>query len=80
MVLDVGWLGSVTDVATLVVVLVSLRYELRPKVETIGAAVVALAEKRRDVDHQHLRAELGIDDVDVDQVRPTIVCGGEADD
>lgn len=73
MVLDVGWLGSPTDVATFVVVLAELMYRLRPRIETTAAAVVALAERRDDVDDDRLRDDLDVDDRAVEALRTTIV-------
>jgi hypothetical protein len=73
MLIDVGWLGSPVDVATFVVVLAMLVFRLRPRVETVAAAVVALAERRDDVDDDRLRADLEVDDRDVDALRTRIV-------
>lgn len=80
LIIDPGWLGSPLDAATFVVVITMFVYELRPRQQTVAAAVVALAEGRKDVDDDRLRAELGVDDRDVDELRPTIVCDGEASD
>ncbi|GAB3315283.1 hypothetical protein [Haloplanus salinarum] len=71
--IDVGWLGSPVDVATFVVVLAMLVFRLRPRVETVAAAVVALAERRDDVDDDRLRDDLDVDDSAVDALRPRIV-------
>ncbi|WP_251329575.1 hypothetical protein [Haloplanus pelagicus] len=71
--IDVGWLGSPVDVATFIVVLAMLMFRLRPRVETIAAAVVALAERRDDVDDDRLRSDLDVDDRDVDALRTRIV-------
>lgn len=71
--IDVGWLGSPVDVATFVVVLAELMFRLRPRVETVAAGVVALAERRDDVDDDRLRDELDVDDREVDALRTTIV-------
>jgi len=71
--IDVGWLGSPVDVATFVVVLAMLVFRLRPRVETVAAAVVALAECRDDVDDDRLRDDLDVDDRAVDALRPRIV-------
>jgi hypothetical protein len=73
MLIDVGWLGSPVDVATFVVVLAMLVFRLRPRVETVAAAVVALAERRDDVDDDRLRSDLEVDDRDVDALRTRIV-------
>ena len=71
--IDVGWLGSPVDVATFLVVLAELMYRIRPRVETVAAAVVALAERRDDVDDDRLRDDLDVDDSAVDALRPRIV-------
>jgi len=71
--LDVGWLGSPVDVATFIVVVSQLLFRLRPRIETVAAAVVALAEHRDDVDADRLRDDLDVDDVAVDALRPRIV-------
>jgi hypothetical protein len=73
MLIDVGWLGSPVDVATFLVVLAELMYRIRPRVETVAAAVVALAERRDDVDDDRLRSDLEVDDRDVDALRTRIV-------
>jgi hypothetical protein len=69
----VGWVGSVTDLATFVVVLVILIGRLRPRIETVAAGVVALAERRDDVDDDRLRDELDVDDSAVEAIRPRVV-------
>lgn len=71
--IDVGWLGSPVDVATFVVVLAMLVFRFRPRIETVAAAVVALAERRDDVDDDRLRSDLEVDDRDVDALRPRII-------
>lgn len=73
MVLDVGWLGSPVDVATFIVVLAELVYRVRPRVATLAAGLVAVAEGRDDVDDDRLRDELDVDDSAVDALRPRIV-------
>lgn len=81
MIIDPGWLGSPIDVATFIVVVVGLVVDVRPKLKTIAAALVALARRERGVDDEHLQAELGVDDRDVEQVEPTVIdCGGEGRD
>jgi hypothetical protein len=78
---DVGWLGSPVDVGTFIIVLAMLVFRLRPRVETIAAAVVALAERRDDVDDDRLQSELEVDRRDVEALRPRIVKadGGDKD-
>jgi len=65
--------GSLTDLATLVVVLVHLGLRVRPRLATIGAAVVALAAEHKDVDDDRLRSELDVDEREVESLRTTIV-------
>jgi len=76
---DVGAVGSPVDVATLIVVLAELMYRLRPRQETIAAGLVAVAEGRRDVDDDRLRDELGVDDSEVESIRPTVIVDGGDD-
>jgi hypothetical protein len=68
-----GVVGSPTDVATFVAVLALLVFRLRPRVATVAAAVVALAETRDDVDDDRLRDELDVDPEEVESLRPRIV-------
>ncbi len=78
---DVGWLGSPVDVATFVIVLTMLVFRLRPRLETVAAGLVALAECRDDVDDDRLRDELDVDDSAVESLRPRVVYrDGEAAD
>jgi hypothetical protein len=78
---DVGWLGSPVDVGTFVVVLTMLVFRLRPRLETVAAGLVALAERRDDVDDDRLRDELDVDDSAVESLRPRVVYrDGEAAD
>jgi len=65
--------GSLTDLATLVVVLVHLGLRIRPRLATVAAAVVALASERQDVDDDRLRAELDVEEREVESLRTTIV-------
>jgi len=69
----VGAVGSVVDLATFVLVLVLLVLRFRPRIATIAAAVVALAERRDDVDDDRLRAELPVDDDEVAALRPRVI-------
>jgi hypothetical protein len=48
-------------------------YRMKPRVQLIAAAVVALAEGRDDVDDDRLRDELDVDDRAVDALEPRIV-------
>jgi hypothetical protein len=79
--MDLGAVGSPVDFATFVAVLALLVYRVRPRVATIAAAVVALAERRDDVDDDRLQDELEVDDREVAALRPTIVrkCGDSED-
>lgn len=72
----VGAVGSPADLATLLLVVAKFAHDIDPRLDTISAAVVALASGRRDVDHERLQHDLGVDDVAVDAVRPTIADGG----
>lgn len=63
--------GSPVDVATLVVVLVELGYRVRPRITTVAAAVVALAEGRDDVDDDRLASELDVEDREIESVKTT---------
>lgn len=78
--IDPGAVGSYTDLATFVMVTFLVLARLRPRQSTIAAGLVAVAERRDDVDDDRLRDELGVDDTEVDALRPTIVCGGEDTD
>jgi hypothetical protein len=71
--LDPGWLGSPVDVATFLVVVTLFAYELRPRVRTLAAAVVALARRTDDVDDERLVDELDVDDTEVAALETTIV-------
>jgi len=71
--LDIGWLGSPVDVATFVLVLIVLRFELKPRQRKLAAGVVALARERQDVDDDRLQSALEIDDELVESMRTTIV-------
>jgi len=80
--IDVGWLGSPVDVGTFVMVTVLFVYRMKPRVAMLAAAVVALAERRDDVDDDRLRHELDVDERAVESLKPKIVRvdedGGEA--
>jgi len=76
---DVGWLGSPVDVATFLTVVVMFAYELRPRQQRLGAAVVALAREHLRVDDDRLQEELDVDEREVDSLRTTIVDRGGDD-
>jgi len=76
--LEVGAIGSPVDVATLAVVLVMLVYDLRPRLEVVGAGLVALARGRDDVDDDRLQAELEVDDRDVEELVRCATDGGDS--
>lgn len=78
--IDPGWLGSPVDVATFLVVVVMFAYDLRPRVRTLAAAVVALARRTDDVDDDRLVAELDVDDREVAALETTIVRKEGSDD
>ncbi|GGC52994.1 hypothetical protein [Haloferax sulfurifontis] len=75
---DVGWLGSATDVATFVAVVAELvRREWRDR--RIAAALVALASGVPRVDAHQVARDLDVA-VDDDAVRAVLTDGGEDDD
>jgi hypothetical protein len=69
---DPTWVGSLTDLATLVVV-ISLGFRLREKVTLAAAALVALARRRPGVDDDRLQDDLDVDERAVRAVETTIV-------
>ncbi|POG56687.1 hypothetical protein [Haloferax marisrubri] len=78
MFVDVGWLGSVTDVATFIAVAVALaRRELRDR--RVEAALVALAKADPHVDAHQVARDLALS-VDDDAVRAVLADGGREDD
>jgi hypothetical protein len=81
-VVDPGTVGSVTDVATLVVVVAMLRYEVRPMLRDTAAGVVALASTEPRVDDDALQSDLDVVERDVDAYRDreVVACGGEVPD
>lgn len=75
---ELGAVGSPADVATLVLVTVVFKYEIRPANRLRSAAIVALARREESVDDALLEADLGVEERDVQKVtRPLIACGGE---
>jgi hypothetical protein len=76
---DLGAVGSPVDVATFVMVVVAW-LEQRSSIELLAAGQVALAEGRRDVDHERIRSEHDVDERDVDSLRPTVVTDGGPND
>lgn len=72
----IGSVGSPVDVATFILVLVILVLRFRPRIATIAAAVVALAEGREDVDDDRLRADLPVDDDEVAALRTRVITDG----
>jgi len=74
--IDPGMVGSPVDVVTLIVVLV----RFRPRIQLVAAAVVALARDRDDVDDDHLRHELGVEESAVEMLTPEVIHHGEGDD
>jgi hypothetical protein len=65
-IIGIGSVGSAVDVATLIVVLVGFGARLRPRLETVSAGLIALAQREPGVDDARLADEL---DVDQRQVR-----------
>jgi hypothetical protein len=74
--IDPGMVGSPIDVVTLVVVLV----RFHPRIKLVAAAVVALARGRDDVDDDHLRHELGVEESAVEMLTPEVIYRGEGED
>ena len=62
-------IGSVTDIATLVVVLWAIRGRIEPELQDLGAAIVAIARERPTIDDEQIQKDLGVDDRDVDPYR-----------
>jgi len=67
---DIGAVGSIVDVATLVVSL-SVLWRLREQQTAGHAATVAVAEKVDGVDDDHIRADLEVDQRDSRQYLAT---------
>jgi len=78
--LDVGAVGSPVDVATFVLVLAMLVFQIRPKVQLAAAGVVALARGRDDVDDDRLMHELDVDESAVEMLKPEVIYRREGDD
>lgn len=79
-IMDVGAVGSPVDVATFVMVLALLVFRVRPRLQLVAAAVVALARGRDDVDADYLAHRLGVDERAVEMLTPNIIRRGEGDD
>ena len=62
--IGIGILGSVTDLATFLAVLIGI-HRLRDTVDTLAAGVVAVAREHHRVDDDSLQSELDIEDRDV---------------
>jgi len=77
---DPTWIGSLTDLATFVLVVSLWYHRAEPHLTTVSAAVVSLARQHLEVDDDSLQDELGVDDREVDAVETTIVREGEADE
>ena len=75
--LGFSWVGSPADVATFIAVIVLLLFRMRPDLDMVAAAVVALGERDPHVDADRLQHELGVDDNAVEAIRPTIVSESE---
>jgi len=74
--IDVGWLGSPIDVATFIVATVVLVYEVRPDVDALAAAVVALARVEDNVDGDRVQSDLDVEDRDVRAYQRPVADGG----
>jgi len=74
--IDPGMVGSPIDFVTLLVVLV----RFHPRIKLVAAAVVALARGRDDVDDDHLRHELSVDESAVEMLTPEVIYRQEGDD
>jgi len=75
--LDPGVIGSPADVGTFVLVLYGLKNEIRSRMNTLAAGIVALAASEPTVDEDRLKSELDVEDDDIDAVRPRVYCGGQ---
>jgi len=69
-------IGSPADVGTFLLVLYTVRNEIRPRLNRLSAAVVALANSEPTVDEDRLQDDLDVDETEVDAVRRRMVCGG----
>lgn len=70
--MEVGAIGSPVDVATFLAVMGHLVLRIRPRVATLAAGLVALAEGRDDVDDVRLAKKLDVDDRAVESLRPVV--------
>ena len=77
--MELGAIGSPIDAASFVLLVVLFRYELSADLDSLAAAVVALAREHRGVDHEQLRADLDVPEHEIDAIRPTILDGGGED-
>lgn len=66
--IELGAVGSPIDAASFVLLVVLFRYELSTDMDTLGAGVVALAERDPMVLDDRLASELEVDQRDVDAV------------
>ncbi|WP_148040758.1 hypothetical protein [Halosegnis longus] len=78
--IDAGWLGSPVDVATFFVVLVGFAHGIRPDLDALAAAVVALAREEDGVDGDRVAADLEVSNRDVRQYQHPVTDGGERGD
>lgn len=76
----VASVGNPTDMLILAGVLYLVRHEIRPKWETVSAAVVALARREEAVDDTALQSELDVPERDVAEIQDVVVCGPPEND
>jgi len=78
--MGLGAVGSIIDVATLVLVLAELRYgrlpDLEDALDDVGAHLAVVAEDVRTADAAQVRADLDVDDRDVAAARAAACDGG----
>jgi hypothetical protein len=70
---DPTWIGSLTDLATFILVVSIWFHRAEPHLTTLSAAVVSLARQHLEVNDDSLQNELDVDDRQVDAVETTIV-------
>lgn len=70
-------IGSLADLGTLIVVLYVYRADLRPRLATMSAGIVALARGRPHVDDDGLQSDLDIPDRHVADYQRPIADGPE---
>jgi hypothetical protein len=71
----IGLVGSPADVATFIALAVAYRKDLRPEMDHLGAAVVALARRVDGVDSEMLQSDLEVDNRDAARVEREVFQG-----